>query len=178
MTISLIVAGFFVTIMCIFFQKKQKDKKVRDTFEKWRWWVQIVDADYKPWLSGKVVRKTDSYQFAIVGCLERDHLDTDLLSNLEAKLGTLSSSVPCQCIIIDASELVIGGVTNNETITALYDSIPLEQSHCAKLVIQDSSIIIPESNEDLLLFKDLWESIEMQDIEISDNESKLEIYSV
>ncbi|MGF1751935.1 hypothetical protein [Vibrio cionasavignyae] len=178
MTISLIAAAFIVMILCVFFEKKQQNKKVRNTFEKWRWWVQIVDADYKPWLSGKVVRKTDSYQFAIVGCLERDHLDSELLNNLESKLGTLGSFIPCQCIIIDASELVIGGVTDNKKITALYESIPPQQSHCVKLVIQDSSIIIPESNEDLHMFKKLWENTEMQDIEISDNESELEVYSV
>ncbi|HHF2981682.1 TPA: hypothetical protein ACPJ0L_002614 [Vibrio alginolyticus] len=177
MTISTLVAAVFVVVgLCLAFKKSTQNKKIYKMFEDWNWWIEIVNEDHKPWLSGKVVRKSKNYQFAIVGCLKRDSLDTELLNNLETKFGALPDFVPCQCLILDASTLVLGGVEDDKKVAEFYHCIPTKQSSCVKLVIQDSTIVLPEDDEDLNQFELLWSCSEMQSVGQGDDESKFKAY--
>ncbi|MGF1805860.1 hypothetical protein L4C31_11485 [Aliivibrio sifiae] len=173
--VSLIVVVFLIIISNYFFKKNNK-KKVYKMLEDWNWWLVVSNSEYKPFLSGKVIRKTDDYQFSLVGCLERDSLDAGLLNDLEVKIGTLPNLIPCKCIVINSSGLAFSGVENDEQIKHIYHHIPNDHSSCVNLIIQDSTIIIPENSEDLEQFEQLWGCTDMQQVKINDYENKLDSY--
>lgn len=176
MTYVLIIAAFVIMVCYSNYRKKSQDKKVLEKFKEWDWWLQIADSDYKPLVSGKAIKKSDDYQFLIVGCLERANLGETLLNDLKQKYDEVPPFIPCQCIVLNPSNMAIGGISDKKIIDDVYHRIPSDKSNCIKIVIEDSTIIIPESDEDFEQFEQLWQDSAMQEIKLPDLEDKLKAY--
>ncbi|OBU29306.1 hypothetical protein C0Z01_00415 [Photobacterium kishitanii] len=176
MLVGLIVAVFFIIILNIFL-KKRRNKKLYNTFENWNWWLTVSDLEFIPFFYGKVIKKTDDYQFAIVGCLERNCLDDCSLNKLEIKFGPLPSLILCKCIIVDASGVSFSGIEDVDKIKNIYHKIPSEHSKCVNIIIQDGDIIILEDNKDIENFGKLWRSTDLKQVK-NDDENKFKNYFI
>ncbi|MGF1831799.1 hypothetical protein L4D04_22140 [Photobacterium angustum] len=176
MFFGLIVAIFFIIISNIFL-KKRRNKKFYKTFENWNWWLTVSDLEFIPFFYGKVIKKTDDYQFAIFGCLERNCFDDCSLNKLEIKFGPLPSLILCKCIIIDASGLSFSRIEDADKIKNIYHKIPSEHAKFINIFIQNGDIIIPENNKDIENFEKLWRSTDLKPVK-NDDESKFKNYFI
>ncbi|PMN00433.1 hypothetical protein BCT42_23185 [Vibrio lentus] len=144
------------SLCCFLFllNKKRQHKKVRQQLESWNYWIQVVNDDFAPYFSGKIIKQSKDYHFLAVGCVHKSELGSDFKKHLTDKIGLLPDLIPCQCIL-HPTKLTMGEM-DLEQISLIYNNIPTDKGQCLKIGLDGADIIYSDTDEDIANFNKVW----------------------
>ncbi|MDD1794204.1 hypothetical protein LRP50_13770 [Enterovibrio sp. ZSDZ42] len=169
---ELFIFTFFAYFLYAVYQKRRSYRKIIGLVGRWQWWVEIVDQDCVPLLSGKIIKQNQSGLIFIVGCLHKSQLD----SNVKLGISSMQSDlIPCRCII-NPSEVILGEASQ-ETIATIYEQIPFDKDECCEVILYSSDETHLVSESDISNFDEVWGDIKNKLVPMSSAEEKFNRYS-
>ncbi len=160
LTTIVFALGYFLFVLI---NKKKQHKKIRQQLESWNYWIQVVNDDFSPYFSGKIIKQSKDYHFFAVGCLHKSELGDEFIKYLTDKIGLLPDLIPCQCIL-HPTKLTMGEM-DLEQISLIYNHIPINKNQCLKIGLDGDDIIHSDTDVNIANFNNVWDAEPMEEMD-------------
>lgn len=169
-----LIVVFSLFFFFVFINKNTQHKKVRQQLEGWNYWIEVVNNEFTPYFSGKIIKQSKDYHFFAVGCLHKSELSDEFIKHLTDKIGLLPDLIPCQCIL-HPTKLTMGEM-NAEQISLIYNHIPKNKNQCLKIGLDGGDVIYSDTEENIELFNKVWDEKLMNKIDGINEDDLFKLY--